>query len=86
MAGLLRTQALVVQAGELDVLVANLAIPAPGTPADAVSDDEWRHAFATMVDPLPRLARAVRWRLKIRFAAHLTAMAAAELDNVSIRT
>ena len=51
-------EALVAQAGELDVLVANLAIPAPSTPADAVSDDEWRHVFATMVDPLPRLARA----------------------------
>lgn len=46
-------------AGHVDVLLANLAIPAPTTPAPQVSDDEWRHAFAHMVDPLPRLVRAV---------------------------
>lgn len=46
-------------AGHVDVLLANLAIPAPTTPASQVRDDEWRHAFAHMVDPLPRLTRAV---------------------------
>ncbi len=47
------------QAGHVDVLLANLGIPAPTTPAQEASDDEWRHAFAHMVDPLPRLARAL---------------------------
>lgn len=47
------------QAGPVDVLVANLGIPAPATRATEVGDDEWRHAFAAMVDPLPRLARAL---------------------------
>jgi 2-keto-3-deoxy-L-fuconate dehydrogenase len=46
-------------AGHVDVLIINLAIPAPSTPAVDTGDDEWRSAFAHMVDPLPRLMRAV---------------------------
>ena len=49
---------MVESAGPLDVLVANLALPAPGTPALEVDEDEWRHTFAALVDPLPRLVRA----------------------------
>ncbi len=52
-------QAVVAAAGALDALVANLALPAPGTPAAEVGDDEWRQVFATLVDPLPRLLRAL---------------------------
>lgn len=51
--------AIVAGAGRIDVLVANLALPAPATPATAVSEDEWREAFAALVDPLPRLFKAV---------------------------
>jgi 2-keto-3-deoxy-L-fuconate dehydrogenase len=47
------------QAGRIDILIANLAIPAPSTPAKDTGDDEWRLAFAHMVDPLPRLMRAI---------------------------
>lgn len=46
-------------AGAIDVLVANLAWTAPTTPAPDVSDSEWREVFAALVDPLPRLVRAV---------------------------
>lgn len=46
-------------AGSIDVLVANLALVAPDTPAADVDDDEWARVFAALVDPLPRLARAV---------------------------
>jgi NAD(P)-dependent dehydrogenase (short-subunit alcohol dehydrogenase family) len=46
-------------AGRVDVLVANLAVPAPSTPAAQVTDEEWRNVFAHLVDPLPQLARAV---------------------------
>jgi len=46
-------------AGSIDVLVANLALAAPSTPATEVTDDEWREVFRTLVDPLPRLVRAV---------------------------
>ncbi len=52
-------QRLAERAGHVDVLLANLGIPAPTTPAAEAGDDEWRHAFAHMVDPLPRLARAL---------------------------
>ena len=46
-------------AGDIDVLIAHLALPAPSTAVAAVDDDEWRQVFAHMVDPLPRLVRAV---------------------------
>ncbi len=46
-------------AGPVDVLIAHLALPAPTTAAGHVEDDEWRRAFAHLVDPLPRLLRAV---------------------------
>jgi 2-keto-3-deoxy-L-fuconate dehydrogenase len=50
---------LVAGAGRIDVLIANLAVPAPTTSATEVSEDEWRHTFAALVDPLPRLFKAV---------------------------
>jgi 2-keto-3-deoxy-L-fuconate dehydrogenase len=46
-------------AGTIDVLVANLAYAAPTTPAAEVTENEWRSVFAALVDPLPRLIRAV---------------------------
>ena len=51
-------EAVVRDAGGIDVLVANLALKAPSTPVDAVDDAEWREVFAALVDPLPRLVRA----------------------------
>lgn len=45
-------------AGRVDVLVANLALPAPVTLATDVTDEEWRSVFACMVDPLMGLVRA----------------------------
>jgi 2-keto-3-deoxy-L-fuconate dehydrogenase len=49
----------VAAAGHIDILVANLAIPAPNTVATEVSDEEWNITFAALVHPLPRLFRAV---------------------------
>ncbi len=49
----------VLRAGSIDVLVANLSIVAPTTPAPEVEEEEWRAVFAALVDPLPRLTRAV---------------------------
>lgn len=49
----------VAQAGHIDVLVAHLSIPAPSTPAELVADAEWARVFAALLDPLPRLVRAV---------------------------
>ena len=47
------------EAGELDVLLLNLGVPAPSTAASEVEDEEWGLLFRHMVDPLPRFARAV---------------------------
>jgi 2-keto-3-deoxy-L-fuconate dehydrogenase len=46
------------QAGAIDVLVVNLAVPAPTTAATEVSDAEWNDIFAALVHPLQRLVRA----------------------------
>lgn len=51
--------AVVHEAGDIDVLVANLAYTAPSTPAVDVDEAEWRAVFAALVDPLPRLLAAV---------------------------
>ena len=52
-------QKLIAEAGSVDVLLLNLGVPAPSTPADQVEDEEWGLLFRHMVDPLPRFARAV---------------------------
>lgn len=52
-------EAAVAQAGELDALVANLSVPAPSTTVAEAGEAEWRDVFAALVDPLPRLVRAV---------------------------
>ena len=46
-------------AGDVDVLIANLGVPAPSSRAHEISDDEFRHTFAHIVDPLPGLFRGV---------------------------
>lgn len=51
--------AIVTEAGHVDILVANLSIPAPTTAATEVSEEEWNDTFAALVHPLPRLFRAV---------------------------
>ncbi len=70
-------EAVVRAAGRIDVLVANLGIPAPGTPAEQVGDAEWREAFAAMVDPLPRLARAVLPAMMARRSGKILLMGSA---------
>ncbi len=50
---------IIAQAGRVDILVANLAIPAPTTTAIEVSEDEWSDTFNALVHPLARLCRAV---------------------------
>ncbi|MDI9335318.1 MAG: SDR family oxidoreductase [Cytophagales bacterium] len=50
--------AVIAGAGPIDVLVVNLAMPAPTTEATDVTDAEWDDVFAALVHPLPRLCRA----------------------------
>jgi 2-keto-3-deoxy-L-fuconate dehydrogenase len=73
-------------AGRVDVLVANLGIPAPSTPAAEVGDDEWREAFAAMVDPLPRLARALLPQMIGRRAGKILVMGSASALRGQNRT
>lgn len=68
---------LVQAAGRVDVLLLNLAIGAPSTPAADVGDDEWRAMFAHMVDPLPRLVRAVLPQMIERRAGKILLMGSA---------
>ena len=68
---------LVRSAGRVDVLVANLSCPAPTTPAAEVDDHEWRDVFAHLVDPLPRLVRAVLPQMTERRAGKVIVMGSA---------
>lgn len=67
----------VAAAGHIDVLVANLSIPAPSTPVTEVAEQEWRSTFAALVDPLPRLVRAVLPAMIERRAGKILVMGSA---------
>lgn len=69
--------AMVADAGRIDVLIANLACPAPTSAATDASDDEWRSTFAALVDPLPRLIRAVLPAMMERRAGKILVMGSA---------
>lgn len=70
-------QTAVEAAGEVDVLIGNLAVPAPYTKAHEVSDEEWRTVFAYLVDPMPRLCRAVLPQMMARRAGKIVIMGSA---------
>jgi NAD(P)-dependent dehydrogenase (short-subunit alcohol dehydrogenase family) len=65
------------RAGHVDVLLANLGVPSPSTRAHEVGDDEWRHVFSVMVDPLPRLMRGVLPQMIERRAGKVVVMGSA---------
>jgi NAD(P)-dependent dehydrogenase (short-subunit alcohol dehydrogenase family) len=67
----------VAQAGEVDVLLAHLALPAPSTAVADVDDDEWRQVFAHLVDPLPRLARALLPQFSARGSGRIVVIGSA---------
>ena len=69
--------ALVSDLGEIDVLIANLAVPAPNTAVEQVSDEEWRYVFSHLVDPLPRLMRAILPQMMARRAGKIVVMGSA---------
>ena len=64
-------------AGHVDALVANLALPAPSTPVADVDEAEWRSCFATLVDPLPRLVRALLPQMAARGSGRIVVMGSA---------
>lgn len=67
----------VAEAGQVDVLIANLAIPAPTTAATDVSEEEWNDTFAALVHPLSRLFRAVLPAMIERRAGKILVMGSA---------
>ena len=70
-------QALIDMAGPLNALVINLAMPAPSTPVTQIDEVEWRQVFEVMVDPLPRLVRAVVPDMKARGGGKIIVMGSA---------
>ncbi len=70
-------QAMVAEHGHVDVLLVNLAMPAPSTLAAEVTEDEWHAVFDTMVHPLPRLVRAVLPQMQARGRGKVVVMGSA---------
>jgi 2-keto-3-deoxy-L-fuconate dehydrogenase len=68
---------MVQQHGQIDVLLVNLAMPAPSTLAAEVSEDEWQAVFDTMVHPLPRLVKAVLPQMQLRGSGKILVMGSA---------
>lgn len=64
-------------AGDLDVLVVNLAFMAPSTPATEVDADEWKAVFAALVDPLPRLVASAAPAMLARRSGKILVMGSA---------
>jgi 2-keto-3-deoxy-L-fuconate dehydrogenase len=77
---LLESQApakLVAASGNVDILLVNLAIKAPSTLVHEVADSEWEEVFKVIVDPLPRLVRAVLPQMMARKAGKILVMGSA---------
>ena len=73
-------------AGVIDILIANLAVPAPSTAVDEVTDDEWQNVFDHLVNPLPKLMRAVLPQMKARRSGKIVVMGSATAFRGQRRT
>jgi 2-keto-3-deoxy-L-fuconate dehydrogenase len=77
----------VVAAGQVDILIINLAIKAPSTLVHEVGDEEWGGIFKVIVDPLPRLVRAVLPQMMTRKAGKILVMGSASaLRGMKLRS
>lgn len=79
-------EAAVRAAGHVDVVIANLGVPAPSTRAHEVSDEEFRHVFAHIVDPLPGIARAALPQMMARRSGKIVVMGSATAFRGQKRT
>lgn len=64
-------------AGLVDVLVINLAHAAPSTSLLDVSEEEWITVFRALVEPMPRLVRAVLPQMMARRSGKILVMGSA---------
>jgi NAD(P)-dependent dehydrogenase (short-subunit alcohol dehydrogenase family) len=69
--------AMVAEAGQVDVLLVHLALPAPSTHAGEIGEAEWREVFAHLVDPMPRLVAAVLPQMLARGQGRILVMGSA---------
>jgi 2-keto-3-deoxy-L-fuconate dehydrogenase len=67
----------VARAGEIDVLVANLAHPPQLSPVQDIADADWFVLFDTLVHPLMRLVRAVAPQMIARRRGKIVAITSA---------
>ncbi len=65
------------EAGEIDILIINLAIRDPAHALPDITEEEWATAFDVMVHPLPRLLRAVLPGMKKRGGGKIIVMGSA---------
>ncbi len=70
-------EAAVKAAGHVDVVIANLGVPAPYTAAHQIGDEEFRHTFAHIVDPLPGLCRGALPQMIERKSGKIVVMGSA---------
>lgn len=77
---------LIDRAGRIDVLIANLAVPAPNTAVEKVTDEEWREVFQHIVDPMPKLMTAVLPQMMEREAGKIVVMGSATAFRGQRRT
>jgi len=79
--GPLRSQAecenLVTSAGDIDILVANLAEPPMTGPVHEIANDDWTKLFDSMVHPLMYLVRAVTPQMLARRSGKIIAVTSA---------
>lgn len=68
---------IVAAAGQVDILVINLAMAAPNTALPDIDDAEWQRVFRCLVDPLPRLIRAVLPQMQARRRGKILVMGSA---------
>ncbi len=70
-------EALIAEAGTVDILVANLAEPPKTGPVQSLADEDWQALFTSLVDPLMQLVRAVTPQMLERRSGKIIAVTSA---------